>query len=246
VKLLTLDIETSPNLAYVWGLWDQNVGLSQLAEASEVMCFAAKWHGTKKVEFYSNHHDGHDEMIAQAHRLMDEADAIITYNGRSFDMKHLRREMVLAGMTPPSPHKDIDLIQTVRQQFRFASNKLEHVAGELGIGHKLKHHGFEMWLDCIRGDEKAWAVFKRYCQQDVLLTERLYDRLLPWIANHPHHSLFVDEGSPSCQNCGGSDIESRGWATTTLGRYRRFQCKACGKWLRGRHVEKQVWLRSAS
>jgi DNA polymerase elongation subunit (family B) len=246
VKLLTLDIETSPNLAYVWGLWDQNVGLSQLAEASEVMCFAAKWHGTKKVEFYSNHHDGHDEMIAQAHRLMDEADAIITYNGRSFDMKHLRREMVLAGMTPPSPHKDIDLINTVRQQFRFASNKLEHVAGELGIGHKLKHQGFEMWLDCIRGDEKAWATFERYCQQDVLLTERLYDRLLPWINNHPHHGLHVDEGSPTCQNCGGADVMQRGWATTVLGRYRRFQCKTCGKWLRGRHVEKQAWLRSAS
>jgi uncharacterized protein YprB with RNaseH-like and TPR domain len=189
VKLLCLDVETAPNLAHVWGLFDQNVGLNQLAAVSEIICFAAKWHGTKRVEFYSNHHDGHDEMIRQAYRLVDEADAIITYNGRAFDMKHLRREFVLAGLTPPSPHKDIDLLQTVRAQFKFASGKLEHVASQLGIGHKLKHQGFELWLGCLRGEPKAWATMKRYNVQDVLLTERLYDRLLPWIPNHPHRGL---------------------------------------------------------
>jgi hypothetical protein len=246
LRILHLDVETAPNLAYCWGLWDQNVGLNQLAEVSEIICFAAKWHGAKKVEYYSNHHDGHDEMVRQAHRLMDEADAIVSYNGRAFDMKHLRREIILAGLTPPAPHKDIDLLTVVRSQFKFASNKLEHVASQLGIGNKLKHQGFDLWLGCIQGDDKAWSTMKRYNIQDVLLTERLYDRLLPWINNHPHHSLYTDEGAPSCPNCGGSEVHSRGFAHTNLGRYRRFQCVTCAKWLRGRHVEKQAWMRSAS
>ena len=29
-RILIIDIETSPNLAYVWGLFDQTVSLSQL------------------------------------------------------------------------------------------------------------------------------------------------------------------------------------------------------------------------
>ena len=43
--MLTLDIETRPNLAHVWGLWQQNVGLSQIVERGHVMCWVAKWYG---------------------------------------------------------------------------------------------------------------------------------------------------------------------------------------------------------
>ena len=43
MKTLTLDIETAPQVAHVWGLWQQNVGLPQLLESGYVMCFAAKW-----------------------------------------------------------------------------------------------------------------------------------------------------------------------------------------------------------
>ena len=27
-KCLVLDIETAPNLGYIWGLWDQNIGIN--------------------------------------------------------------------------------------------------------------------------------------------------------------------------------------------------------------------------
>jgi chromosome partitioning protein len=37
LKVLLLDIETSPNLAHVWGIWQQNVGLSQLLETYAVV-----------------------------------------------------------------------------------------------------------------------------------------------------------------------------------------------------------------
>ena len=61
IKILTIDIETRPSLAYVWGLWDQNVGLNQVEEFGTVISWAAKWHGEKKVYFASDHHDGQEQ-----------------------------------------------------------------------------------------------------------------------------------------------------------------------------------------
>jgi DNA polymerase elongation subunit (family B) len=246
VRALVIDIETSPNLAHVWSLWNQNVSLSQLQQTGQVISFAAKWLGERKVEFWSDFHDGHDAMVARAHELFDEADAIITYNGRRFDVPHLHREFLLAGLTPPSPHKDIDLYQTVKSRFRFASNKLQHVATQLGIGGKVEHEGHGLWVKCMAGDAKAWARFKRYNIQDVHLTEELYDRLLPWISGHPHRGLTDGATGDVCGKCGGSALTRRGYLLTNTGRYQRFQCSGCGAWSRGGRREAGVNVRPAA
>jgi hypothetical protein len=236
MRVLTLDIETAPSLAYAWGLHDQHIGLPQLVEPTTVLCFAAKWLDSPRVEFRSVYHDGHDEMVRRAHELMSEADAIVTFNGRSFDCKHLRREFILAGLTPPAPHADIDLYLAVRKQFRFLSNKLQHVAEQLGLGSKTKHTGFQLWVDCLTGDDatkaKAWRLMRAYNVQDVRLTEALYLKLLPWIPNHPNAALHNAEHGvvSACQRCGSFNLQRRGYAVTTLGKYGRVQCTDCGAW----------------
>src|SRR5690606_29962163 len=111
MKLLVIDIETSPNLANVWGLWNQNIHLPQLLESGEVICFAAKWKHIDETMFYSTFHDGKDVMIEQAHIMLDHADAVIHFNGARFDIPHLNREFVEAGLTPPSPYAQIDLLK---------------------------------------------------------------------------------------------------------------------------------------
>lgn len=226
-NVLTIDIETRPNLAYVWGLWDQNVGLGQIAEVGSVICFAAKWQHERKVHFHSDHHDGHQAMLDAAWHLIDEADAIVGYNSKSFDMKHLMREFVLADMPPPSPWRDIDLLTAVKSRFRFVSNKLDHVASELGLGSKVKHSGFDLWLGCMADDPKAWATMKRYNIGDVKLTEAVYDVVRPWIKNHPHVGSYV--GDPGgCPNCGVDDREPDGVHHTNTLTYARYRCRSCG------------------
>src|SRR5690606_22016747 len=49
VRILTLDVETSPMLSYHFGLWDQNIGINQIVKQSRIICFAAKWVGEKPV-----------------------------------------------------------------------------------------------------------------------------------------------------------------------------------------------------
>jgi DNA polymerase elongation subunit (family B) len=243
VRTLVIDIETSPNLAHVWSLWDQNVSLSQLQEVGQVISFAAKWLDTKKVEYRSDFHDGHEAMIRRAHEMFDEADAIIHYNGNRFDVPHLHREFLLAGLNPPSPHKNIDLLKTVKARFRFVSNKLQHVSTQLDLGGKVEHTGHDLWVRCMAGDPKAWALFKRYNIQDVVITERLYYRLLPWIVGHPHRGLIDGVTADSCGKCGGTHLQRRGFEFTSAGRYQRFQCQDCAAWSRGGRREAGVGAR---
>jgi len=186
MRILHLDIETTPIKAYVWGLWDQNIAINQIIEPTEMLCFGARWHGKKNVVFKSVHHDGKKAMLEELHALMEEADILVGWNSAAFDHKHINREFLENGMMPPSPVKDLDLMSVVKANFQFPSNKLDYVAQALGVGAKVKHSGFQLWIDCMAGDEKAWKEMKKYQLQDVNLLVDLYELLMPW---------FVGKGS---------------------------------------------------
>lgn len=53
LRLLMLDIETSPNLAAVWGLFNVNIGINQIIKPGGTLCWAAKWYGEKEIMFSS-------------------------------------------------------------------------------------------------------------------------------------------------------------------------------------------------
>lgn len=231
-RILYLDLETSPNLAHVWGLWNQNVAISQLVKSTEVICFGARWHGSKQVIFKSIHHDGKAALIAEMHRVLDEADIVIGWNSQSFDIKHMYREFLQAGLTPPSPHKDLDLMKVVKSQFRMPSNKLDYVAQLLGVGAKTQHTGFQLWLDCMAGDTKAWNLMRKYQIQDVNLLVDLYEHLKPWIKTGPNIAAHNGDVA-GCRNCGSERLHSRGTQVNGKSIYRRFQCQDCGTWNRG-------------
>lgn len=231
MKILTIDIETSPNLAHVWGLWQQNVGINQLLDSGEVICFAAKWHGQKKILFYSTFHDGKEEMVKAAHALLSEADVVVHYNGDKFDIPHLNREFLELGLEPPAPYASVDLLKAVKRKFRFPSNKLDYVVQKLNIGAKVSTGGHELWLACMNGSDSAWTKMRKYNKHDVVVTETLYDRVLPWIPAHPSVGLY--EGfSDVCPACGGDHLTLQGFAYTSMGAYQRYQCGDCGKWSR--------------
>lgn len=232
-KILTLDIETRPSLAYVWGLFRQNISLPQLQETAEVICFAAKWYGEDEVIYSSTYHDGKKAMVSKAFNLLSEADAVIHYNGNNFDIPHLNREFLLEFGTAPAPFTNIDLLRTVRKNFRFTSNKLDHIVQQLGLGAKTSHTGFQLWVDCLNNDADAWELMKEYNMQDVVITEKLYDKLLPWLSGHPHIGLYDNKDEDRCPNCGSEDLRPQGKAYTSVSVFQRYRCGACGKWSRG-------------
>ncbi len=238
MRILAFDIETSPNLADVWGLWNQNVSINQLRESTQVICWVAKWiGGVDRPEFRSVHHDGHEKMIRRMWALLDESDVVIHYNGRRFDVPHMNREFLTLGLKPPAPFRQIDLLETIKRQFRFPSNKLAYVSKVLGLSGKMEHEGHALWIKCMAGDPDAWERMREYNVRDVTLLEDLYSELRPWITNHPNRALYEDPDPDAvrCPTCGGRKYERRGYARTNVSTYPRYHCLAesCGRWFRG-------------
>lgn len=245
MKILLLDIETQPLNVKVWGLWDKFIPSDSILVPGYTMCFAAKWLGSKEIFFHRvvgrqgtvAFERSRRRMALAAHELIDEADAIIHYNGARFDIPTLNQEFLLQGLGPPSPHADIDLLRTAKQRFRLPSNKLSYVSKILGLEGKTPHKGQDLWDECREDDEKAWKVMEKYNKQDVKLLEPVYKALLPWIKNHPNYGLYTGADKPTCPNCGGTVLQRRGFSRTKTQTYQRFQCNDCGTWTRARTNE---------
>lgn len=227
-KILIWDIETSPAVTYTWGLYSQNIGLSQVAQRPRVLCFAAKYHGQKKVHFRSEYEMPHDDMIIAAWEFLDATDIVIDYNGKSFDVPTMNGEFIKLGLRPPAPYQHIDMYRQVRKNFRFISHKLDNVLTELSLENKVKHSGFELWTRCMDGQAAAWQEMKRYNIGDVLRLEEVYDETRAWISPHPNLSLYT--GLEGCPDCGGKDLQKRGFRYTQTAKYQRMQCNDCGRW----------------
>jgi uncharacterized protein YprB with RNaseH-like and TPR domain len=229
-RILFLDIETRPATAYVWGLFDITVALNQLVDPGGTICFGAKWGGDKRMHFYSDWQHGHAEMVKQAHRLFSEADAIVTYNGDRFDLPKLQGEFLVAGLPPPPPPTSIDVYKAVKK-LGLLSNKLAFVGPLITGEGKLKHEGMELWTKVMAGDVAAQRKMQRYCSQDVRLLERVYDKVRPYIPNHPH---MAATGANACGACGSSRMQLRGIRRTKASVIQRLQCIDCGSWGSGK------------
>lgn len=234
MRILHLDIETCPNIAYVWGVYQQFIPVKNLAEPGYTLCWSAKWHKKRELEYSSLQNEDKGTMLERIWYLLDGADAVVHYNGTKFDIPTLNKEFLEQGWAPPSPYKQIDLFKVVKKNFRFPSYKLEYVAQSLGVGAKVQHMGMALWTGCMEGDPACWEKMEKYNKRDTRLLEKMYKRLLPWISNHPNYALYVDTTRPTCPNCGGGRLQSRGFQPTTTQLYRRYRCMSCGTWTRER------------
>lgn len=230
-KILILDIETRPAQAYIWRAYgEQNVGVEQIIDAGSIICVGYKWLGQKETRLVSEWEHGQQAMLREIWEAMDEADAVITYNGDKFDLPKLQGEFLLAGLGPTPPVTSIDVVKAVRK-FGYFVNRLAFIGPFLGVGAKVKHEGFDLWVKVMEGNEPAQRRMARYCKQDVKLLEKLYLKVRPFIRNHPHMGKVAGH---ECGACGSTHVQSRGYRRTRSFRIQRLQCQACGSWQDGK------------
>ena len=106
-KVLFYDIETAPNLAYVWGKYQQDA--IEIPRSWYMMAFGYKWEGQKSkvlalpdFELYATDPDNDRDLVEALWKLFDEADVVIAHNGDKFDMRKANARFVFHYMNPPN------------------------------------------------------------------------------------------------------------------------------------------------
>lgn len=241
-RVLLIDIETAPMLGYVWSLWENNVALNQLHSDWHVLSWSAKWLGDspKKIMYQDQRNAkvvSDDKKLLQAiWKLLDEADIVISQNGKAFDTKKLNARFIYHGFQPPSSYKQIDTMLIAKKHFAFTSNKLEYMSDKFCTKYKKlkpsKFPGFTMWLECLAGNKAAWREMEKYNKYDVLALEELYTKLIPWDSSI-NFDLYRDAEEHICK-CGSKDFQRYGYFYTATAKYQRYKCKDCGAETRDR------------
>lgn len=237
MKVLLLDIETAPMVAYIWGLWKEDIQPVRLIDDWRILTWSAKWLDKRTVLYDSAHlHDVKTDtaLLQSLWELLDEADVVIAHNGRRFDVPKINTRFLKAGMLPPSPYKQIDTLAEAKKYFKITSNRLNFIAEFLGLGSKAETGGFALWDECMRGKKSSFRKMLKYNIQDVRLLEEVYLKLRPWMQTHPNVGVYSEAEVQQCAKCGSTHIEKRGFSFTQTGKYQRYHCKSCGAWSRSR------------
>lgn len=246
-KILVLDLENSPFLAYTFDIYNANIQPIQVVEEPRVLSFAAGWADKKAVMFFSEYEgfgpyptrdENHKHMVEEAFRLLDECDVLVTYNGDRHDIPHLYREFELAGLGKPAPFISVDLYK-VEKRVKWGYRRLKTVSAYRDLTRKIDNSGWALWRGVLSEDEavrhKSWLEMRPYNKGDVVTTRELFWANLHNITNLPAASLYRDDddGTLACPNCDSESIQRRGYSVTKSRKYPRYQCQACAKWFKG-------------
>ena len=178
-------------------------------------------------------------MLKSLHKLLDEADIVVTQNGIKFDIPKIYAKFIEYGIKPPSPFKNVDTCKIAKSVFGFSSNKLDDIGKLLKVGRKVNTGGFELWEGCMYGDIKCWNKMLKYCKNDVLLLERVYKKMLPFINSHPNRNYYSEE-KMNCPKCGSNKVKRSGYHYLSYGKRQRYECLNCGGWCSGDKIIKNI------
>lgn len=243
-RVLVIDIETAPIFGAVWGLFNNFVSLEQIKEDWFILSYAASWVGSDEVIYRDQRSvspmDDDTVLLREVWGLLHEADVVVAHNGRRFDTKKINARFILNGLTPPSPYRIVDTLETAKRNFAFTSNKLQYLTDKLTETKKRSHAkyaGYLLWQQCLLGNVEAWDEMALYNKDDVRSLKELYLVMLPWDDRAPNHGNFVDDEELICPKCGGKHVELQAKPyRTNVAQYALYLCHTCKGWSRGRRL----------
>lgn len=232
-RILIFDIETAFLKANAWQVWKTNIAPSQLESSWFMLTWSAKWLYDTKI--YSDRLYGEESIreddsriAASLWELIDEADIVIAYNGKKFDVPKINTCFIKHGFNPPSHYVQIDPLESWRREFSFPYNKLNFINQELGLSLKLDTT-HELWVRSVNGEDKALKEMETYNRQDIKSLEENYLKIRPWIKNHPNISLYYNDIKERCHRCGSEQVDwDGGFYVTPVGKYSTYRCEDCG------------------
>lgn len=219
------------------------------ADFGHVVCISAKIYGEKKIHTFSTLQDrkpgrkwafwDDSKVLKKWRDFVSTCDCLVGHYIDRFDKPYLNARMVKNGLPPNPQLPSIDTWRIARFNMKLSRNTLANVGEFLGVVDKKLYVPNETWVKIRQGDLRATREAERRCQSDVVLLERIYERLLPLIYNHPAmnedypvfnngRGRFFNDKCSKCGKTGG--LISDGRKPTQGGKVikQRLLCKKCG------------------
>lgn len=181
-RRLFFDIEVSANIVFSWNVGHKiTIPYENIIRERAIICVCYKWEGDDKV--YSIEWDNGDDkkLLERFTKIIDSADEVITQNGDNFDIKWLRTRCLYHDIDISPKFNSIDTLKMARNGFRMNSNRLDYMGQYLGEGQKIKTD-HTLWRDItLNNDKAALTRMVDYCKGDVVLLERIYQKLQKFV-----------------------------------------------------------------
>ena len=229
MKRLFFDIETSPCVGWFWRPhWKTRLSYNNVIEHAKIICVSYKWQEEEEV-YTLDWGDKKDDkkLIKEFVKIMNKANEIVGHNGDRFDIPWVRTRALYHGINNVPRWRTLDTLKSVRSNLNLPSNRLTDIGRYFGIGEKIKVDG-DLWQNIVFGDASRMDEMIDYCEQDVLLLQQIYEKIIGVVPIKTHVGVVNGGDKWSCPNCGSVHVRRNGTDVTRGGtEQQKMQCKSC-------------------
>ena len=230
-KRLFFDIETSPNIGLFWEAgYKKNIPYDNIIKERSIICICYKWEGDKNVYSLTWDSTQNDKtMLQEFVKIANEADELVAQNGDQFDLPWIRTRCLYHRIPMFPNYTTLDTLKKAKYYFKFNSNSLNYIADFLKLGNKLSTD-FSLWKKILlENNKKSLDYMVKYCKEDVVLLEKVFNELKNYIGVNYHHGAHIDKCS--CPECSSMNFSLSKIRYTSVGNKRiQLQCKDCSKY----------------
>jgi DNA polymerase elongation subunit (family B) len=228
IKRLFFDIEISPCSGWFWRTGKQVVTYKQVLDENRIICLAYKEQYSKKTEcLYWDDAQSDQALVKQFQDIAKDYDVIVGQNSDNFDIKHVAARLAKFDETPLQISVAEDTYKQAKRHLNLPSYSLDYLGGYFGVGNKLATGGVDLWLDVwLKNDRKKLLKMGKYCKQDVVLCEAVYNKIYPYVDHKTNLATYKEDRS-SCPNCGEQSLVIDGYRYTRTGKKVRYRCNNC-------------------
>lgn len=238
-RALLFDIETKPCKFWAWHTGKQYLNHDQIVDGQkfDIITICYKWSDSSKIYSLTwDRNQNSSKMIEAFSAIVSQADLVIGHNCDKFDMKQINTQRLINNQTPIDWPVSDDTLKQFRKHFALPSYRLDYIA-KLLVGAGKDRMQFQDWIDIVdRKSKPALDKMVKYCKKDVLLLDKIYKKLIPFLKPKIHVGLYQGNDKSSCPRCGHTLSQSQGVRITACAAYQRRRCKKCGYSFKGKSV----------
>ncbi len=250
LKILHVDIETSPPLVMTYGLKDTYIGQNQIIIPTQITslsymsetireCFSLEWDWLGDIIITPTEVKGggcDKQMLENFVEIANEADLVIGQNSDSFDLKILQWRLNFHKLPPIKNAITLDTLKLSRKVFRPDSHKLDYRSRTYGYGGKIKQD-MDDCMDVARGNEVKQALRVKYNIKDTVDTRKVFWRELPYyilpVGITKMLANYITEKKIFCLHCSSKHRSKFDIKETVVNNKLYYQCNNCdAKWSR--------------